>query len=40
MSATPTGSMTPNNNLVTQGKKLGLQPMTDTNDGLMKMSIE
>jgi hypothetical protein len=40
MSVTPTGSMTPNNNLVNQGKKLGLQPMTDTNDGLMKMSIE
>jgi len=27
-------------NLVSQGKKLGLQPMADTNDGLMKMSIE
>lgn len=27
-------------NLVSQGKKLGLQPMSDTNDGLMKMSIE
>ncbi|KAK4549379.1 hypothetical protein LTR36_006376 [Oleoguttula mirabilis] len=27
-------------NLVSQGKKLGLQGMTDTNDGLMKMSIE
>ncbi|KAK5125062.1 hypothetical protein LTR85_001253 [Meristemomyces frigidus] len=27
-------------NLVSQGKKLGLQGMVDTNDGLMKMSIE
>jgi hypothetical protein len=27
-------------NMVSQGKKLGLQPMADTNDGLMKMSIE
>lgn len=27
-------------NLASQGKKLGLQPMADTNDGLMKMSIE
>jgi hypothetical protein len=32
----PSGS----GNLVSQGKKLGLQPMADTNDGLMKMSIE
>lgn len=29
-----------NGNLVSQGKKLGLQGMVDTNDGLMKMSIE
>ncbi|RMY63805.1 hypothetical protein D0863_10266 [Hortaea werneckii] len=28
------------NGLASQGKKLGLQGMTDTNDGLMKMSIE
>lgn len=40
MSATPTGSVTPVSSLVSQGKKLGLQPMADTNDGLMKMSIE
>jgi len=33
-------SGTSNGNLVSQGKKLGLQPMSDTNDGLMKMSIE
>ncbi|SMQ49881.1 unnamed protein product [Zymoseptoria tritici ST99CH_3D7] len=32
----PSGS----GSLVSQGKKLGLQPMADTNDGLMKMSIE
>lgn len=40
MSVTPSGSLTPNGNLVNQGKKVGLQPMADTNDGLMKMSIE
>lgn len=33
-------SMPSGGNLVSQGKKLGLQPMADTNDGLMKMSIE
>lgn len=33
-------SMSSGGNLVSQGKKLGLQPMADTNDGLMKMSIE
>ncbi|EMC99763.1 hypothetical protein BAUCODRAFT_42534, partial [Baudoinia panamericana UAMH 10762] len=31
--------MTPNGGLPVQGKKLGLQGMVDTNDGLMKMSI-
>lgn len=34
----PSGNST--GNLVSQGKKLGLQPMSDTNYGLMKMSIE
>ncbi|CAK1354356.1 hypothetical protein CB0940_01780 [Cercospora beticola] len=34
------GSISGGANMVSQGKKLGLQPMADTRDELMKMSIE
>ncbi|KAM3415456.1 hypothetical protein BST61_g8977 [Cercospora zeina] len=34
------GSISSGANMVSQGKKLGLQPMADTRDELMKMSIE
>ena len=39
MSIASSGTLGPGN-MVNQGKKLGLQPMASTHDGLMKMSIE